>query len=113
MKVYFYIATVLLVLSLVEAISFLTTGYLQTKGVFYTQTVSDSYEDYLLRRDSLLGWPPPDKFEDRDDYDLMGGRIVPSFPDEARYQNCISLYGDSFTWSSQVNHEHAWGTALY
>jgi hypothetical protein len=111
-RFFFYVIMVLLVLTLVEAISFLTTRVLQDKGVIYKPSISDSYKDYLLKRDNLLGWPPPDGFGNDDNYDLRGSRIVPAFPDAARYQSCISLYGDSFTWSSEVDNEHAWGNVL-
>lgn len=110
---FFHVITILLVLSLVEVLSFLTIKFFQTKGVFYKASVSDSYEeDYLLKRDDLLGWPSPEKISNGNNYDLCGSRIVPSFPAEARCQSCISLYGDSFTWSSEVDNEHAWGNIL-
>jgi len=110
-RIFFYVITLLFILFFTETASFLTARFLQAKGVFYNPSISDSYEDYLLKRDNLLGWPSPLEFGNGN-YDLGGSRIIPSFPDETKYQNCISLYGDSFTWSSEVSHEYAWGNIL-
>lgn len=107
---FFYVIIVLLVISSVEIASFLTIKFLQPIGIFYKPSINNYYEDYLLKRDNLLGWPSPDEFGNGVEYDLKGSRIVPSFSDE--YQSCVSLYGDSFTWSAEVDNEHAWGNVL-
>ncbi len=111
---FFFFIVVLLVLSFVETASFFTTGILQPKGFFYKPSIADAfaYAEYLSKRDKLLGWPFPELFGRGEDFDLKGSRIVPSFPDELEAQNCISLYGDSFTWSAEVDNEHAWGNIL-
>jgi hypothetical protein len=110
-RLFFYAFTLLFVLSFTEIASFLTINFLQTKGVFYNPSISDSFEDYLLKRDNVLGWPSPVEFGGSN-YDSSGSRIVPSFPDKNGHQTCISLYGDSFTWGDEVEHEYAWGNVL-
>jgi hypothetical protein len=44
--------------------------------------------------------------------DKIGSRYVPEFPDPDKYQACVSLYGDSFTWGDEVDDVHAWGNVL-
>jgi hypothetical protein len=73
--------------------------------------VIDAYADYLLTRDSLLGWPAPSSLGEAD-LDRTGSRVTPAFPDPERHPACISLYGDSYTWSNEVDNEHAWGNVL-
>ena len=67
------------------------------------------YERYLLRRDKELGWPPPDALGTAA-YDWSGSRPVPNFPIPGGA--CISLYGDSFVYGSEVANELAWGNGL-
>src|SRR5262249_61577432 len=64
---------------------------------------------YMAERDPVLGWPSP-HFENDKTRDETGSRIVPAFPDER--ESCLSIYGDSFTWSAEVDDEHAWGNVL-
>jgi len=107
-----YIFSILLVLICIETASFFAAGFLQKKGVFYKPVIHASYEDYLLKRDPLLGWPSPADFGNDDERDLSGSRIIPAFPYNANPRSCISLYGDSFTWSAEVDHEYAWSNVL-
>ena len=103
----------LFILLCVEGASFLATNYLQDLGVFYKPVVSPSYDDYLSKRDDLLGWPSSKDFgRDGSQYDSSGSRIVPAFPDPSKDQSCISLYGDSFAWSAEVDDQHAWNNVL-
>jgi len=109
---FFYAIMILFTLICVEVVSFLATRLLQGKGVFYKPIISESYEDYLSKEDMLLGWPFPSEFGKDGEYDLNGSRIIPAFPYKTMHQNCISLYGDSFTWSSEVDHKYAWSNVL-
>ena len=65
------------------------------------------YEEYLAIRDPELGWPAPRDIDGRR-YDASGSRRVPAFPEPGR--ECVSLYGDSFTYSDEVGDADAWGT---
>ena len=70
-----------------------------------------SYEDYITIRDPILGWPHPSEFGGAK-YDLTGSRWIPSFENSQESVSCVSLYGDSFTFSAEVDHEQAWSNLL-
>lgn len=63
-----------------------------------------TYERYLARRDPLLGWP--NKPEDG----IVNGRPSPALTQTAT--TCLSLYGDSFVYASEVSDAAAWGNLL-
>ena len=66
--------------------------------------------NYFSRRDPLLGWPPLDAYG-TEYYDLAGARPSPTFPPNA--SACVSLYGDSYTYSTAVDGPaDAWGNLL-
>jgi hypothetical protein len=94
----------------VEGIAFFAGRVLAERGIMYVPKAVDDYADYLGRRDPRLGWPLPD-FSHDPQRDETGSRIVPAFPDPES-ESCVSIYGDSFTWSSEVGHEEAWGNVL-
>jgi hypothetical protein len=68
-----------------------------------------SLERYFARRDPVLGWPPVDAYGG-DAYDPTGARPLPAFPVPG--DACVSLYGDSYTYSSYVGPGDAWGNLL-
>jgi len=109
---FFYVFAIALVLLCIETSSFFVVAFLKWKSVFYTPAIYESYEDYLSIRDEVLGWPPPELFTENDIYDSAGSRIIPAFPNPTDAQNCISLYGDSFTESAEVDNRHAWSNVL-
>ncbi len=111
MRLVFYVLTVFLVVIFAEIASFLAVEFLKTKNAFYVPSPSKSFHDYVSKRDDVLGWPSPDEYG-KGKFDLSGSRVVPAFPDENENESCISLYGDSFTWSDEVAHEYAWGNIL-
>lgn len=82
-----------------------------TRSLFYQMPVATQveYKEYLRRRDPRLGWPPPEQIGG-EKYDASGSRLTPSFPDPGA--ECVSLYGDSFTYGSDVDHEQAWSNKL-
>ena len=79
-------------------------------NLFYTppKTTPEEYEHYLSVRDGVLGWPSP--LTTIENLDSSGARVSPAFP--APGSECVSLYGDSFTFGSEVNDEQAWGNVL-
>lgn len=103
---------IMLMFLIVEGISFLTCLYLQNNGVIYKPYLNKEYSKYLTIRENTLGWPNPDRFGHDSMHDFSGSRITPSFLDPSKYKTRISLYGDSFTWGDQVDHDHAWGNIL-
>jgi hypothetical protein len=95
---------------ILEGISYLGERYLAGKGIIYKPPILERDEGYLLKRDPQLGWPSPDLFG-KEDYDSSGSRMIPSFPDPNE-KACVSLYGDSFTWGTEVSSEFAWSNVL-
>jgi hypothetical protein len=69
----------------------------------------EEYQEYVSIRHPILGWPAPKLFGQRD-FDESGSRVIPSFPNPG--ESCVSLYGDSFTWGSEVSEEDAWSNVL-
>ena len=85
---------------------------------------TSGYAAYLEIRDPVLGWPSPAKFEKKgrdrsgkagakgtQEYDAKGARVSPAFPDPD-VPPCVSVYGDSFAWSDEVDADHAWPNVL-
>jgi len=98
------------VLCCIELLSLGIGRYLERRGVFYRANPADDYERYLAERDPVLGWPSPGTFG-KGQRDASGSRIVPAFPDPVT-EPLVSIYGDSFTWGTEVDDEHAWGNVL-
>jgi hypothetical protein len=66
-------------------------------------------ERYYENRDPVLGWPTKGILRS-DRHDSSGSRPVPAFPSPG--QECVTIYGDSFTYGSDVSDEEAWGNLL-
>lgn len=95
-----------------EAISSFTIFRLPRAAKLYYSPPSidpSRFQSYLKIRDPDLGWPRIDGGGEYG-YDSLGARPDPTFPDERNA--CISVYGDSFTYSDEVSHEEAWGHRL-
>lgn len=97
-----YLGMVLVVLGIFEGLSFVGGKVLQRKWGMWsvpqpptTRKIPVSYDQYLQRRDPVLGWPYPDQYG----VDLAPNGAQPSlhFPDGPHGPSCVSLYGDSFT----------------
>jgi hypothetical protein len=92
-----------------EIVSFIAITLIKPIGVFYDPSmVTQNYDKYLEKRDIDLGWrpsPPPSEPLEAD-----GARHDPVFSIDAR--PCLSLFGDSFTWSADVADKDAWGSIL-
>jgi len=96
-------------LLLLEVVSYFACRQLVRYGVLY-RPVLVSAHDYLSRRDPVLGWPSPQDIPGKK-FDAIGSRPIPAYPDP-QATPLVSLYGDSFTYSDQVDHEHAWSNVL-
>ena len=101
----------LLVMMVVESVAYVGVRVLAAKSLIYVPQMADGYAAYLETRHPVLGWPSVDPAAD-DERDASGSRLTPAFPDLARSPNCVVLYGDSFTWSSEVEAKDAWGNVL-
>lgn len=106
-----------LMLALAEAGSYLLGKYYIPRSALSFTLYDPHYrpkaaeiERYFAQRDSVLGWPPRDAYGG-ELYDRRGARPLPAFPD-ADADACVSLYGDSYTYSSYVGPADAWGNLL-
>ena len=112
---YFFLIVFLILF--LECLAYFAGLMLQKKSLIYQEPVSVSkhlvknYDDYLSKRDELLGWPYPVQFGGNF-FDSTGARRLPAFEDHQNSPSCLSLYGDSYTMSSDVDHVQAWGNAL-
>ena len=103
--------TALVSFGFVEVSSYILDVFLARRGVLYRPPRTASYTEYLSKRDPELGWPAPSSFGRDGQRDRSGSRVTPSFPDPDDL-SCVSVYGDSFTWSADLDHEHAWPNLL-
>ena len=95
----------------VESVAYVGVRVLAGKSVIYVPRMADGYAAYLETRHPVLGWPPANADAD-DERGAAGSRRSPAFPDPTRSPGCVDLYGDSFTWSSDVEAKDAWGNVL-
>ena len=101
----------LIIFGIFELASFFVCLYISRSSVIYSPNGDLArYEKYLADHDPMLGWPAPSAFDSRD-YDTDGARYSPSHPDPDEKAG-ISLYGDSFTWSDEVEAADAWSEDL-
>ena len=68
-----------------------------------------NYINYLEERHPTLGWPRKSVLNSAE-HDATGSRFVPTFPSPGN--ECITLYGDSFTYGDEVTAEETWGNIL-
>jgi hypothetical protein len=105
------------VLFIAELITYAIGSWLQQKELIHVEQKPTekrwvkNYADYLDKRDALLGWPYPFQ-KGGDFFDTSGARHLPAFDNPQEFANCISLYGDSYTMSSDVAHKDAWANQL-
>ena len=66
------------------------------------------FDRYMGIRDSLLGWPA--KRTDENGVEVIESRPIPAYPTAGN--ECVSLYGDSFTYGDEVEHAEAWSNVL-
>jgi hypothetical protein len=109
-----YAVMLAIVFICIETMSFVAITLIKSRfvfqGVFYDPSVvTQNYDEYLEKRDIKLGWrppPAPNAWSTAAD----GTRHDPGFSIDA--QPCLSLFGDSFTWSDRVADKDAWGSIL-
>ena len=89
----------------------LTRGFLRDRGLTYVGDFpgDEPFREYLAERDPKLGWPALGSR--KPSIDSLGSRINTHFPDVAT-PACASVYGDSFTYSSEVGDREAWPNHL-
>jgi len=99
--IFFYI---LFIFFLIEFFSYFLVKFLIKKSVFYQPSyIKQSYKDYLKVYDPVLGWTNKNG-------DVYGARF-----DGSNFSNsspCVDVYGDSYTYSYEVNDIDAWASKL-
>jgi len=93
---------------LIEVSSFFVGRMLQRRLVFYNELSIETYESYMATRHQVLGWPS--EYMKAQLLDATGSRPIPAYPEPGAA--CVSLYGDSFTFSVGVDNTHAWSNLL-
>jgi hypothetical protein len=114
----FFALMLVFTLAVFEILFFFTGKVLQSKWGMWRPPINPmverstfSYEQYLKRRDPVLGWPFPGQYGD--DLDINGAQRNPHFPNGPREGSCVSLYGDSFTEGGDTSsREKNWGNLL-
>jgi hypothetical protein len=111
-KLTLYIASFALIVALMECAAFLSIKYvllLQEPSLFFREpsVTQADFSQYLQSRDPLLGWPASKK---RDPSSGITPRNTPSF--SMAGSECVSTYGDSFTYGDEVTDSEAWSNVL-
>jgi hypothetical protein len=111
-KLLFHLVLAGLVVAVLELGAFAALVLLRAKGYVYKPPRHTQPLDYATRMrigHPLLGWPltegrdaPGGEYRDR-----TGARRLPAFPDPDAVPSCVSMYGDSFVESVELDHEHA------
>jgi hypothetical protein len=115
-RILMYAVMLAIVVFCIEIVSFVAITLIKPSGVFYDPSmVTQNYGEYLKKRDINLGWgpssPPSGLIEAKSENPTPdGARHDPIFAVDAR--PCLSLFGDSFTWSKEVADKDAWGSML-
>lgn len=99
----FWLALLLLLLALLEATAWLGCRALTARGIFYQPQPDADFAGYLKQRHPVLGWPAGDRFTPR---------RAPESERRAEQPALVSLYGESFTFGSEVSDDEAWGNRL-
>jgi len=103
----------LIIMLMVEVASWIGIKIIDLRAPFLLyqapEISKERFDGYIENRDPVLGWPGRKALESAA-FDQSGSRPVPAFPQPG--SECVSLYGDSFTYADDVDDEHAWGNLL-
>ena len=99
----FWLGLVLVLAGLLELIAWLGCRALTAHGIFYQPQPDAKFAEYLARRHPVLGWPAGEGFTPR---------RAPESERRADKPALVSLYGESFTFGSEVSDDEAWGNRL-
>lgn len=93
------------IFSFSEIGAYLVGKYLISKSIFYeTPDINrQDYERYLKLRDPALGWPPK-----KESVETPSPPTPRPVPQKFSGQPCFSVYGNSFTYGSEVQDQDAW-----
>lgn len=99
----FWLGLILVLAGLLELIAWLGCRMLTAHGIFYQPHPDAKFAEYLSRRHPVLGWPAGETFTPR---------RAPESERRADKPVLVSLYGESFTFGSEVSDDEAWGNLL-
>ena len=107
------VATALVVVALIEFLAFLAIEFIllprEPSLFFHPPAVIESkFQRYMEVRDPLLGWPA--RTGNAAGIEEVVSRPIPAYPVPGA--ECVSLYGDSFTYGDEVQDFEAWSNAL-
>lgn len=107
-KVKIYVLIILLNLIFIEILSFFVSKFFLANvgALFDKKKITQNYDEYLKKRDNILGW---DTFIGKDNLDKYSARV-----DRSTFKNskpCVDLYGDSFTYGHD-NEDFSWPSQL-
>ncbi len=100
---WFWLALCLVVAGVVELLAWVGCRVLTAKGIFYRPPSALEAAKYVASHHPVLGWPQNPEF------------TIRRSPESDRPTNqppLVSLYGDSFTFGSEVSDDEAWGNQL-
>lgn len=111
---YGYAAIAILALGLVELATYtVSKAYLLQRIPFLLYIPPDidteDWRHYMRERDPVLGWPSKGALASAD-HDASGSRRIPAYPTPG--DECVTLYGDSYTYGSEVSDSEAWSNIL-
>jgi len=91
---------------------YILNNYFVGRGLVYNpaKITQRSFDEYLAQRHPLLGWLQGKS--QRHERDTIGSRLIPAFPDPEINKSCVSIYGDSYTWSNRTTPAEAWSNQL-
>lgn len=72
--------------------------------------VKEDYDNYQKKLHESLGWVVARGQEH--EIDAEGSRLIPAFPDPNEHQSCVSIYGDSYTFSNRTTPKESWSNQL-
>jgi hypothetical protein len=108
-----YVVATIFVGLIIELTAYLAIQFIlfPREPAFFFRSPSVSapeFDRYVTVRDSLLGWPA--KKTDMNGTEVIESRPIPAY--SSTENECVSLYGDSFTYGDEVEHAEAWSNVL-
>ena len=99
----FWLVLLVVLAVLLEVAAWLGCRALTARGIFYQPRPDADFASYLKQRHPVLGWPGGHDFSPR---------RAPESERRAERPALVSLYGESFTFGSEVSDDEAWGNLL-
>lgn len=109
-----YVIIFIVFVSIIEALSYiffrLDLELVRRRTYNSPRVTVEQFQDYINTRHPILGWPSSRLLALHTDE--WGARTSPANEKLSTIPDCVSLYGDSFTFSSGASNENAWPNLL-